>query len=111
MARSRRSDRLFRLLLGLFPSDFRGDFAENMHADFRDQQSEAAGKSRELRRLWLRTFIDFVARARVRLARSVAGPDGHVNWLDELRDKSQGVETAESAPVRTSFQPLRYGFC
>jgi hypothetical protein len=31
------SDRVYALLLRLFPSEFRGDFAEQMEADFRDQ--------------------------------------------------------------------------
>src|SRR5688572_20452568 len=56
-------ERLYRTLLSLFPSEFRGDFGEAMTADFRDQRREAEGKPRELRRLWARTIADLLRRA------------------------------------------------
>jgi putative ABC transport system permease protein len=48
---------LFRLLLRVLPSEFRGDFARDMEADFADQQRDAgrAGPAAVLR-LWLRTL-------------------------------------------------------
>jgi putative ABC transport system permease protein len=56
-------ERVYRALLALFPSEFRGDFAEAMTADFRDERRNAEGKPRELRRLWARTVIDLLRRA------------------------------------------------
>jgi len=55
--------RLFRVLLRLFPAEFRGDFGEQMAADFEDQRSEAAAQPRAVRRLWLRTTLDLLSRA------------------------------------------------
>src|SRR5688572_8554366 len=56
-------ERLYRALLSLFPSEFRGDFGDAMTADFRDQQRDVRGKPRELRRLWARTIVDVLSRA------------------------------------------------
>jgi putative ABC transport system permease protein len=56
-------DRLFRLLLRLFPADFRGDFADEMSADFRDQRRDAHTRARGLRTLWFRTVVDVLRRA------------------------------------------------
>jgi putative ABC transport system permease protein len=58
-----RHDRLFRALLRLFPSEFRGDFGEEMTADFDDQRRDATGKPSEMRRLWIRTVVDLLGRA------------------------------------------------
>src|SRR5262245_30580913 len=63
MARPPLHERLYRALLSLFPSEFRGDFGAAMTADFRDQRRDAEGRPRELRRLWARTIIDLVRRA------------------------------------------------
>ena len=35
------AERAYQLLLRLFPSEFRGDFADEMIADFNDQQNDA----------------------------------------------------------------------
>jgi putative ABC transport system permease protein len=56
-------ERLYRVLLSLFPAEFRGDFGEAMTADFRDQQHDAAGRPRDLRRLWTRTLFDLLRQA------------------------------------------------
>src|SRR5687768_14789509 len=57
-------DRVFRSLLRLFPSEFRGDFGEQMIQDFRDQRQEAArARPRSLRRLWTGTLVDLLHRA------------------------------------------------
>jgi len=55
--------RLFRALLRLFPAEFRGDFGEQMAADFEDQRREVSAQPRETRRLWFRTVLDLAARA------------------------------------------------
>ena len=59
------TDRLCRLLLTLFPGEFRGDYGEAMTADFRDQQRAAGASRRAHRRLWLRTVGDMLRRARI----------------------------------------------
>ena len=56
-------ERLYRALLSLFPSEFRGDFGEAMTGDFRDQRRDAEGRPREVRRLWARTIVDVLYRA------------------------------------------------
>ena len=56
-------ERLYRALLSLFPSEFRGDFGEAMTRDFRDQRRDAEGRPREVRRLWARTIVDVLYRA------------------------------------------------
>ncbi len=56
-------ERVYRALLSLFPSDFRGDFGDAMTADFRDQRRDVEGKPREARRLWLRTTLDVLRQA------------------------------------------------
>src|SRR5262245_19738332 len=63
MARPPLHERLYRALLSLFPSEFRGDFGAAMTADFRDQRRDTGGRPRELRRLWARTIIDLLRRA------------------------------------------------
>ncbi len=51
-----RSDRVFRLLLRLFPFDFRGDFGPEMEDVFREQRRDAARSGpRALARLWWQT--------------------------------------------------------
>ena len=58
-------DRLFRALLRLFPSEFRGDFGDEMSADFRDQRLEAWRRHGRggLMRVWLSTIGDALRRA------------------------------------------------
>lgn len=63
MARDSLYDRLFRALLRLFPFEFRGDFGEQMTADFRDQRRDAGGRPRDVRSLWTRTAVDLLRRA------------------------------------------------
>ena len=57
---ARMPERVFRALLRLFPREFRGDFGEQMAADFRDQHEN--GEERP-QRLWLRTAADLLYRA------------------------------------------------
>jgi putative ABC transport system permease protein len=53
-----RADRIFRRLLRLFPAEFRGDFGDDMAADFRDQRQDvlARGGIMDAIRLWLDTL-------------------------------------------------------
>lgn len=56
--------RVFRMLLRLFPAEFRGDFSGDMEADFTDQHRDAArGGTRGTVRLWLRTAPSIVRAA------------------------------------------------
>jgi putative ABC transport system permease protein len=61
----RRQDRLFRALLNLFPREFRGDFGDDMAADFQDQREAAAasGRRSSVLRVWTRTIVDMLRRA------------------------------------------------
>jgi predicted permease len=63
MARPPFYERVYRALLSLFPSEFRGDFGDAMTADFRDQRRDVDGKPRDVRRLWLRTTVDVLRQA------------------------------------------------
>ena len=58
-------DRLFRALLRLFPSEFRGDFGDEMSADFRDERLDAWRRhgTRGLLLVWLSTVADALKRA------------------------------------------------
>ena len=58
-------ERLYRAILRLFPREFRGDFGDEMAADFSDQREEAArrGAATAIPRLWARTVIDALHRA------------------------------------------------
>jgi putative ABC transport system permease protein len=52
-------ERLYRALLRLFPSEFRGDFGDEMADDFRQQRLDAAaGGTAPVARLWTRTAVD-----------------------------------------------------
>ena len=62
MAGESRHDRAYRSLLRLFPSDFRGDFGDDMF-DFRDQCRDARGRRRATTTLGLRTLTDLTQRA------------------------------------------------
>ncbi|HEY0871912.1 MAG TPA: ABC transporter permease [Vicinamibacterales bacterium] len=64
MPRAPLHDRLYRVLLRLFPREFRGDFGQQMLDDFRDQREDAQQQGRRAaRRLWRRTLIDALRRA------------------------------------------------
>jgi putative ABC transport system permease protein len=63
MARPPLYERVYRALLALFPSEFRGDFGDAMTADFRDQRRDVEGRPREVRRLWLRTSLGVLRQA------------------------------------------------
>lgn len=65
MKREPLPDRLFRALLRLFPSEFRGDFGDEMSADFRDLRLDASRThgTRGLVRVWLSTLADTLKRA------------------------------------------------
>ena len=59
-----RSQRWYRRLLRLFPSDFRGDFGDEMTGVFRDQHRDAArGGSMALMTLWWDTLKGIVTTA------------------------------------------------
>jgi putative ABC transport system permease protein len=60
-----RPERLFRLLLRVFPAEFRGDYGDQMVDDFRDQHSDAARQRRRGARwrLWRTTTVDVLRRA------------------------------------------------
>src|SRR5687767_802503 len=51
-------ERIYRALLRVLPSEFRGDFEESMTEDFKDQRADAVarGDGRSVRRLWWQTF-------------------------------------------------------
>jgi putative ABC transport system permease protein len=94
MEESSRGHRLFRALLRLFPAEFRGDFGDQMSADFHDQRRATDGRPRELRRLWTRTTFDVVARALY-------------EHLDVLRrDAVYALRTLRRHPVSTATAVL-----
>src|SRR5262245_7858078 len=83
-----RPERLFRRLLRLFPSDFRGDFGDDMTATFRDQHREAArGGTGALMQLWWHTLRGLVATA----------PREHVDLLEQ--DVTYGLRVLARAPA------------
>ncbi len=65
MPHRRRSDRVFGALLRLFPSEFRGDFGDQMSADFQDRHQEVAHRrgASGVARLWARTCADMAGSA------------------------------------------------
>lgn len=87
MARMPVCDRVFRALLRLFPADFRGDFGDEMAADFRDQRRDAGGRPREVRRLWIGTTVDLMCRA----------PREHLDVLG--RDAAYALRVLRRHPV------------
>jgi putative ABC transport system permease protein len=95
MKKRSRADRLYRLLLRLFPSDFRGDFGSEMAAVFRDERADAskAGVLR-LARLWLRT-IGGIART---------APREHADVL--LTDARYGLRVMRRHPLTTAAAVL-----
>src|SRR5688572_16206537 len=66
MARGPRtlSARIFEWLLALLPHEFRGDFGNDMRADFQDQQRDVSGAPARIQ-LWLRTAVGIVRQASV----------------------------------------------
>src|SRR2546430_218275 len=60
-----RADRIFKRLLRLFPSEFRGDFGDDMAATFHDQQRDvlAQGDRMAALRLWWDTLRGIVTTA------------------------------------------------
>ena len=91
MARKSRQDGFFRALLRLFPAEFRGDFGDQMAADFRDQRGDVAGRSGApgLVTLWGRTAADLVRRA----------PQEHFDVL--RRDAVHAVRILRRRPAST----------
>jgi predicted permease len=51
------ADRIFRSLLRIFPSEFRGDYGKEMESFFRQQRREAGGGFFGLMRLWGETIV------------------------------------------------------
>ena len=90
MARQSLHDRLFRLLLKLFPAEFRGDFGDNMAADFHDQRREAEGNG-AVRTLWIRTVLDLLRRA----------PREHLDVLS--RDASYAMRVLRRHPAASAM--------
>ena len=88
MARTPMRDRVFAALLRLFPSEFRGDFGDELRADFEDQEAAARTASRRsVAGLWLRTIWDFVRR----------GPREHLDVL--VRDARYGLRVLCRRPA------------
>ena len=55
-------DRAFSWLLWLYPREFRGDFGDEMRADFLDQRQDAHGRA-AMAGLWVRTILGVLAHA------------------------------------------------
>src|SRR5262244_1795380 len=56
--------RVFRLLLRVLPAEFRGDFGDDMQADFAEQYRDARDASRATAAaVWLRTVPDLLQTA------------------------------------------------
>src|SRR6185295_14937456 len=83
-----RSERWFRRILRLLPSDFRGDFGDAMTDTFRDQHRDAAGGgSGALMRLWWDTLKGIVTMA----------PREHADLLKQ--DVAYGLRVLRRAPA------------
>ena len=86
-----RADRLFRLLLRLFPSEFRGDFGEEMSTVFRDARADATKAGRlGMVRLWWRTLGGSLKTA----------PREHAAVL--VRDAKYGLRLMRKYPLATA---------
>jgi putative ABC transport system permease protein len=95
MRRPSRADRLFRLLLRLFPSEFRGEFGDEMSAVFRDARADAASTGRlGIVRLWARTLAGSLRTA----------PREHIAVL--MRDASYGLRLMRKYPLSTAAAML-----
>ncbi len=89
------AERLYHLLLRLFPSEFRGDFGDEMSSVFRDERAEAATSGRSgLTRLWWRTLGGF---ARI-------APREHAHVL--IRDAGYGLRLMRRNPLTTGAAVL-----
>ena len=66
--------RLFRILLRLFPAEFRGDFGEDMQTDFADEYRDARGAGRTAAGVWGRALPGLIVTA-VRQHASAFGRD------------------------------------
>lgn len=85
-----RADRVFRLLLRLFPSEFRGDFGDEMSAVFRDERADAAAAGRVgMVQLWWRTLLGSLKTA----------PREHLAVL--ARDAAYGLRLMRKSPLAT----------
>ncbi len=90
-----RADRVFRLLLRLFPSEFRGDFGDEMSAVFRDERADATAAGRlGLVRLWWRTLAGSLKTA----------PREHLAVL--VRDATYGLRLMRKYPLATAAAML-----
>lgn len=94
MAQAPLHERLFRALLRLFPADFRGDFGDDMVADFHEQHRDAARDRRGAAALWLRTAADVLRRA----------PREHLDVL--ARDAAYAVRVLRRHPVASAAAVL-----
>ena len=95
MRRRSRADRLFRLLLRLFPSEFRGDFGDEMSAVFRDARADADAAGRlGIVRLWWRTLGGTFKTA----------PREHLAVL--VRDATYGLRLMRKYPLATAAAML-----
>ena len=56
-------ERVYRALLKLFPREFRGEFGEQMEADFNDQRDDRLQNGRPVAPLWAGTLADMFKRA------------------------------------------------
>jgi putative ABC transport system permease protein len=90
-----RADRLFRLLLRLFPSEFRGEFGDEMSAVFGDARADAAAAGRlGILRLWCRTLGGSIKTA----------PREHAAVL--VRDARYGLRLMWKYPLATAAAML-----
>jgi putative ABC transport system permease protein len=95
MRRRSRAERLYRLLLRLFPSEFRGDFGDEMSTVFGDERDEAAAVGRlGLARLWWRTLRGFARTA----------PREHADVL--MRDARYGLRLMRQHSLTTGAAML-----
>jgi putative ABC transport system permease protein len=88
---------LFRLLLRILPSEFRGDFARDMEADFGDQQRDArsAGRGAVLR-LWLRTLPGLIRLALIEQIRAFVSD---LQFAGRLMSRTPGFAIAAVATL------------
>ena len=88
----------YRRLLALFPADFRGDFGDQMEADFADERQDASRGGRgAVVALWMRTIGGFLK----------VGPREHISQL--FTDVRHGVRLAARQPASTAASALVLG--